>query len=73
MEDSAQRRWSGAVRGAIRVIDGAAGLVDERRRSPAKPDGLGGVVSLLNGKAVIFGVTDRGGFFGGMDITLFCK
>lgn len=36
----------------------------QRRRSPAKPDGLGGVVSLLNGTAVIFGVTDRGGFFG---------
>jgi excisionase family DNA binding protein len=25
----------------------------QRRRSPAKPDGLGGVVSLLNGTAVI--------------------
>ena len=27
---------------------------DTRRRSPAKPDGLGGVVSNLNGAAVIF-------------------
>jgi len=54
VEDSAQRRWSGAVRGAIRVIDGAAGLVDERRRSPAKPDGLGGVVSILSGEDGIF-------------------
>ena len=39
----------------------------QRRRtlwSVAEPDGLGGVVSLLNGTAVIFGVTDRGGVFG---------
>jgi excisionase family DNA binding protein len=28
-------------------------MMIQRRRSPAKPDGLGGVVSLLNGMAVI--------------------
>jgi hypothetical protein len=54
VEDSAQWRWSGAVRGAIRDIGGEAGLVDQRRRSPAKPDGLGGVVSILSGEEGIF-------------------
>jgi hypothetical protein len=29
--------------------------MDQRRRSPAEQDGLGGVVSILNGAAVILG------------------
>jgi hypothetical protein len=31
----------------LRDIGGEAGLVDERRRSPAKPDGLGGEEGIL--------------------------
>ena len=38
----------------LRDIGGEAGLVDQRRRSPAKPDGLGGVVSILTGEEGIF-------------------
>ena len=55
-----QRRWSGAVRGAIRDIGSEAGLVDQRGRSPAKPDGLGGVVSMLTGEE---GILARAGNF----------
>jgi hypothetical protein len=38
----------------LREISGKAGLVMQRRRSPAKPDGLGGVVSILSGEDGIF-------------------
>ena len=44
--------WNGA---GLRAIAATAGLMDQRRRSPAKPDGLGGVVWMLTGAAVILG------------------
>ena len=37
----------------LRAIAATAGLMTQRRRSPAKPDGLGGVASMLTGVAVI--------------------
>jgi hypothetical protein len=39
----------------LRAIGGKAGLMRQRRRSPAKPDGLGGVVSILTGEEGILG------------------
>ncbi len=54
VEDSAQRRWSGLVRAAIRDHCGEAGLKIKRRRSPAKPDGLGSVLPQLNENEGIF-------------------
>ena len=38
----------------LRDIGGVAGLLDQRRRSPAKQDGLGGVVSMLTGEEGIY-------------------
>ena len=38
----------------LRDIGGVAGLMDQRRRSPAKQDGLGGVVSMLTGEEGIY-------------------
>jgi len=58
VEDSAQRRWSGAVRGAIRDIAAEPDWwisKGGRLCSEAEPAGLGGVLSLVTGAAVIFG------------------
>jgi hypothetical protein len=38
----------------LRDIGGEAGLMRERRRSPAKPDGLGGVELLLTDEEGIY-------------------
>ena len=46
-------------------IGGGAGLVNQRRRSPAKPDGLGGVVSNLGDDEGIF---DEGWIFQQVDM-----
>jgi hypothetical protein len=48
------------LRMGLRDINGKAGRLGQRRRSPAKPDGLGGVMSNLNSPEGIFA---KGGNF----------
>jgi len=47
------------LRRGLRAITAEQEDDSQRRRSPAKPDGLGGVVSMLTGTA---GILARGGF-----------
>jgi len=54
-ERSGLSEWSGGwIAGGLVPLLRSRKIMTQRRRSPAKPDGLGDVVSNLNGAAVIF-------------------